>query len=273
MNSHLRATFLIARQTLREAARQRLPGLLVGLTLAFALGARWLREFDFGTAELGFIADCGLGALGLFGAALSIVATAQLFIGEGEGGALLMLLAKPVARGAFVAGRFLGVVALLAVYCLGTAAVIVAAIRWRQYELASPLSAEINVPGVAYSTVVALAYLQWLKLVILAALVLLIATLARGPLFISVAGFFVFLAGQLQPLARARYARGDAWTDRIMDQVLAALPNFQAFSLEQPATEWVSGLDARVLTLSGYGVAYAALACGLAIYGFRCREL
>src|SRR3954468_24526093 len=112
MNSNLRAAFLIARQTLREAVRQRLFGLLLGLTLAFAFGARWLREFDFGTAELSFIADCGVGAMALFGAAFSIMATAQLFLGEGEGGELLMLLAKPVSRGAFVAGRFLGVVAL-----------------------------------------------------------------------------------------------------------------------------------------------------------------
>ncbi len=38
-----------------------------------------LREFNFGAAELKFIADFGLGAIGLAGTVLAALATAQLY--------------------------------------------------------------------------------------------------------------------------------------------------------------------------------------------------
>ena len=59
----LRRTRLIAANTLREASRQRLFLFFVLLALAFALGARWLRDFSFGAPELKFLADCGFGAM------------------------------------------------------------------------------------------------------------------------------------------------------------------------------------------------------------------
>ena len=87
---------LVAQNTLREAVRQRLLHLFVGLALALVLGARGLRDFNFGAPELKFIADCGFGAMTLFGSALTIAATAQLFFSEIENRTALTLLAKPV---------------------------------------------------------------------------------------------------------------------------------------------------------------------------------
>ncbi|MFM1748958.1 MAG: hypothetical protein RLZZ188_2624, partial [Verrucomicrobiota bacterium] len=77
-------TSLIARNTLREAARQRLFQFLLLLALALVLGARWLRDFNFGAPELKFLADCGFGAMAFLGSALTIAATAQLFFSEIE---------------------------------------------------------------------------------------------------------------------------------------------------------------------------------------------
>lgn len=73
---------LIAQNTLREAARQKLFHVLVLLAFGLVLGARWLRDFNFGAPELKFIADCGFGAMTFFGSALTIAATAQLFFSE-----------------------------------------------------------------------------------------------------------------------------------------------------------------------------------------------
>ena len=43
-----RRTLLIAQNTLREAARQKLFLFFLLLALALVLGARWLRDFSFG---------------------------------------------------------------------------------------------------------------------------------------------------------------------------------------------------------------------------------
>src|SRR5207244_2297172 len=72
----LRRTCLIAQNTVREAARQKLFNFLLVLALALVLGARWLRDFNFGAPELKFLADCGFGAMAFFGAALTLTATA-----------------------------------------------------------------------------------------------------------------------------------------------------------------------------------------------------
>ena len=66
-----RRMWLIAHNTLREAARQKLFAFLLLLALALVLGARWFRDFNFGAPELKFLADCGFGAMAFFGSALN----------------------------------------------------------------------------------------------------------------------------------------------------------------------------------------------------------
>src|SRR5881394_3974569 len=113
-----RRTFLIARNTLQEASRQKLLNFLVFLALGLVIGARWFRDFNFGAPELKFLTDCGFGAMAFFGAALTITATAQLFFSEIENRTALTLLAKPVSRTEFIVGKFIGVAALMAAFCV-----------------------------------------------------------------------------------------------------------------------------------------------------------
>src|SRR5215208_153251 len=113
----LRRTLLIAHNTLLEASRQKLLNFLLFLALALVLGARWFRDFNFGAPELKFLADCGFGAMTFFGAALTVAATAQLFFSEIENRTALTLLAKPVWRAEFIIGKFLGIAALVGIFC------------------------------------------------------------------------------------------------------------------------------------------------------------
>src|SRR6188508_422357 len=130
-----RRTWLIARNTLLEASRQKLFSFLLFLALALVLGARWFRDFNFGAPELKFLADCGFGAMAFFGAALTITATAQLFFIEIENRTALTLLAKPVWRAEFILGKFLGVAVLMAVFCLLLTTLLIAVLWWREGEL------------------------------------------------------------------------------------------------------------------------------------------
>ena len=107
---------LIARHTLGEALHLRLT-LLLGLAgAALVGGALGLRDYNFGRAELKFIGDFGLGALGLFGTLLAALVTAQLFFREIETRSAYWVLTRPVRRWEYLGGKFAGIAALLALY-------------------------------------------------------------------------------------------------------------------------------------------------------------
>src|SRR5688500_5742639 len=113
----VRRVRLIAGNTMREAVRQRLFAFVGLLAVALVVGAQWLRELNFGSPELKFIADFGFGAMAFFGSVLTIIAMAQLFFSEIEHRTVLTLLAKPVRRSEFVIGKYSGVVVLAGLFC------------------------------------------------------------------------------------------------------------------------------------------------------------
>jgi len=261
----LRRTWVIAEGGVREAGRERLFSIYLVLALGLAVGARGLRELNIGTSELKFLADCGFGAMGLLGAAVAVTITAQLFGGELERRTVFTLLAKPVGRAELVVGKYLSVVALLAGFCLLLTGLIAAMLWWRADELGRGLSdfppngRAINFAGVALA-----GFLQWLKLGVLAALVLLIASFARSQVFTILIGAVVFIICHLQHLVPGSSAGG--W-------IAAAFPNFLLFSLADvagPESSW-AGIQPGFLIV--YGAAYAVAAVALAVACFRRREL
>ena len=272
--SFLRAG-LIAQNTWREATRQKLFHFLLFLALALVLGARWFRDFNFGAPELKFLADCGFGAMAFFGAAVTITATAQLFFSEIENRTALTLLAKPVWRAEFVLGKYLGVVAVIAVFCALLTGLLLAVLWWRESELMRE-HPENFAQGriVSYSLVALAGFFQWLKLAVLAAFTLLVASFAQTQLFTVVTGFFVLVICHLQYLAQDSYARSGAWIGRVASGAIAAVfPNFQVFSLADTISvvdvvPWSHGLRIGV-----YGLGYIIVVCALAVFSFRQREI
>ena len=57
---------------------------MTGLAICALASSFLFREFNFGSSELKFIADFGFGGMTVFGSALAIIVTAQLFLGEIE---------------------------------------------------------------------------------------------------------------------------------------------------------------------------------------------
>src|SRR3954469_4467428 len=128
-------TLLIARNTLQEAARQKLFNFLAILGLGLVASVQYFHDFNFGASELKFIADFGYGAMAFFGAALTIAATAQLFFSEIDNRTALTLLAKPVWRSEFILGKFLGIAALVGMFCVLLTVLLTAVLWWREGEL------------------------------------------------------------------------------------------------------------------------------------------
>ncbi len=261
-----RRTGLIAGVTLREAVRQKLFTLLVVLALGLVMSVGFLRDFNFGSPELKFIADFGDGAIAFFGAALTITATAQLFFSEIENRTALTLLAKAVWRTEFVVGKFLGVAAVAAGFCLLLSAAL-AAVLWSRETALMHEFPETFAAGrvVHYGNLAAAAWLQWLKLTLLASGTLLVSCFAQTQLFAVMMGFGIFVICHLQNLAQ-----GTSFWLRIMGRITGWIfPDFQLFA---------AGIDLEfsgpaLVRLSVYALGHVAVAGALATYAFRQREI
>ncbi len=266
---------LIAGNTFLEAVRQKLFLFLLLLAAGLVASALFFREFNFGSSELKFIADFGFGALVFFGSALTIATTAQLFFSEIENRTALTLLAKPLWRAEFVFGKFLGVFAVIGVFCALTIGLMMALLWHRESQLME-LNREAFASGriIDYGDLLVVGLLQWLKFGVLTAIVLLIASFSNTNLFTVVTGFFVLVICHLQYLARDAWGNVDNAIVGAVVQVLSfVFPNFQLFNLADEIGQGTGIAGDVALRVAGYGFIYIAVIGGLAVYSFRNREI
>jgi ABC-type transport system involved in multi-copper enzyme maturation permease subunit len=266
---------LIAGNTLREAARQRLFHFIVLLAFGLVLGARGLRDLNFGASELKFLADFGFGALAFFGAVLTIAASSQLFFSEIEHRTVQTLLARPVRRSEFLLGKFIAVAAVLAGFC-AVLTLLLAAVVWSREVALAPGSSGTDSHGAAmnYALIAVAGFAQWLKFAVLAAFTLLVASFARTALFTIGTGFCILVICHLQYLAQEAAVRTGSAAGRAAATLVALVfPNFQVFDLTAAlgADERVAWIQVARATL--YAAGYAAAALGLAAYSFKRREI
>jgi ABC-type transport system involved in multi-copper enzyme maturation permease subunit len=267
--------WVIARNTIREAIRQRVFTFIALLAIAFVVGAQWLGELNFGSSELKFIADFGFGAMAFFGAALTIIATAQLFFSEIEHRAVFTLLAKPVRRSEFVVGKYAGVAVLSGSFC-AVLTVLLAGVLWSRETTLMRTFPEAFVHGraVDYAAVVAAGFAQWLKLTLIAVLTMLVGSFARTQLLTTAAGFMIFVIGHLLFLAEAGAQRGGSNGAVLMAKGLSVvLPNFQLFDFSEALGSGDAVPWNQLARLSVYSAGYVIAVCMLASFVFRRREI
>lgn len=269
--------FTIAANTFLEAVRQKFFNALLLLAAALVVSARFFQQFDFGTGELKFITDFGFGALFVFGVVLSICSTAQLFFNELENRTALTMLAKPVRKIEFLAGKWLGVQMVLLVFIFSLCAVLAAVLWWREGSILARLALEGNTsdPLIRYGDIFLFGFLQWIKFGILASITLCIGSFSNTNLYTIVVSFFALVICQLQYIARDAYAET---ASGILPWLIAltarAFPNFQLFNVGDRMV--LVGNEAlpliTVLQITLYGLFYAMLFISLALLHFRRRQ-
>lgn len=244
---------LIAGHTLGEARRMRLALLLAAMAALLVTGSLWLQVFNFGAAELKFIGDLGLGAIGLAGTLLAALATAQLFFADLAGGAAACVLTRPVRRWEYVAGKLGGVVALLALFTAALGALLAGLLLWRGNQLGA-------VPA-ALPVLLSACALQWMKFTLVAAMTLFVSSYAGSALFASCAGLLGAVIGHLQPFA----------TGGALDW-LRVWPNLARFDAEALLASGQPLTGSLLLSLTGYWAGGVLMFGVLASYAFQHRE-
>jgi ABC-2 type transport system permease protein len=198
------------------------------------------------------IKSWSLGTMTLFSVVLSIVATALLLPKDVEDRTLYTILAKPVPRIDYLAGKLLGVLMLVFVSLalMDVLMTVVLQIRssmildqqiamaqaqgWPQDAIDS-LRVETSLHGPSWSLQGAV-FAVFLRASIMASLALMISTFSTSTLFTTIISFLIYFIGHFQADAREAYLQAGQAGEGVFARLAAlvfslVLPDFQNFNV------------------------------------------
>jgi ABC-type transport system involved in multi-copper enzyme maturation permease subunit len=247
----------IARNTFREAIRDRILYGFLFFAVALILFSLVLGKLSF-NEEIRCTIDVGLAGISFFAALMSIFLGITLLHKEIEKRTIYPVLSKPVTRGAYLIGKFLGLAGTMAVQ-LVLMAIVFAVI----------LKAQGGTIGVGIIAALSLVLVETLLVIALA----LFFTSFSSPFLSGLFCLGIFVAGRnAELIAQLGQRKSLAWLAPALDGITALLPNFYLF---YPSGKLVEGSWASVheqfvstgylLSAWGYGLLYAAALLTLAI--------
>jgi ABC-type transport system involved in multi-copper enzyme maturation permease subunit len=246
----------LAGVTFREALRRKVQVNLLLFALLLVVVSLVLSQLTIG--EMHRIAsDLGLTAMELMGSLIAIFLGANLVAGDVERRVLYPVVAKPITRGQYVLGRYLGLAATLLMN-LAVMAVTLAAMLALEERSLRPLD-------LALLSAFAMLGVQLLVVAAVAVLFSSITTTTLAAIF----SLALTLAGRLSNDLRTLWEGAGAQIGKALWYVL---PNLSALSLNEsvvyrtppPASAWLAVL---------YALLYAAAALALAAAVFERRDL
>jgi ABC-type transport system involved in multi-copper enzyme maturation permease subunit len=217
----IRRTFAIARNAFREAVRDRVLYNLVLFVLLLIAGAIFLGELSAGQ-ESKIIVDLGLSAMLLFGVFIAIFVGVGLVYKEIERRTLYAILSKPIGRGQFLLGKYLGLclTLLINVLVMGVGVSLALIYVRRGWD---PLAIKIW-PAII---------LIYFELMIMTAVALLFSSFST-PALSALLTFFVFIIGHfsadLKGLATTSGGMAARWLFRALYYLLPNLANFSSIT-------------------------------------------
>ncbi len=256
-----RRIFAIARNAFREAVRDRVLYNLVVFVLLLIAGAIFLSEISAGQ-EAKIIVDLGLSAILLFGVFIAIFVGVGLVYKEIERRTLYAILSKPVGRGEFLLGKYVGLCLTLlvnvAIMGVGLSLALVCVQRgW------DPLILRIW-PAIL---------LIYVELVILTGVAMLFSAFST-PALSALLAFFVFVIGHfsadLKTLANSLGSAPSRW---VFTGLYYLLPNFANYNAISAAAHGQVTDGRAIVAAVGYGLIYVGVLLAATSLVFSRRNL
>jgi ABC-type transport system involved in multi-copper enzyme maturation permease subunit len=250
----------IARNAFREAVRDRVLYNLVLFVLGLTVVAIFVGELSAGQ-EAKIIVDLGLSAMLLFGTFIAIFVGVGLVYKEIERRTVYAIFSKPVERGEFLVGKYLGLCLTLAlnVWIMGlglSLALLYVRGGW------NPLALTIW-PAVL---------LIFMELMILTAVALLFSSFST-PALSALLTFFVFIIGHFSADLRSfSSSMGTASARWFFSALYYLLPNLSNYSFITPAAYGETPTPAALLGASAYAILYSAVLLSAATLIFNRRN-
>ena len=250
----------IARNAFREAVRDRVLYNLVLFVLLLTAGAIFLGELS-GGQERKVIVDLGLSAMLLFGVFISIFVGVGLVYKEIERRTIYAIFSKPVGRGEFLLGKYLGLCLTLFVNVVVMGAGVSLALVYVSRG-GDPLA--INIwPAIL---------MIYVELMILTSIALLFSTFS-SPALSALLTFFVFIIGHfsadLKSLATSTASMSARW---LFTGLYYLLPNLSNYSYITPAAHGQTPGAMGILAAILYAAIYIAVVLAGATLVFSRRN-
>jgi len=252
-------TLAIARNAFREAVRDRVLYNLVLFVLLLITGAIFLGELSAGQ-EAKIIVDLGLSAMLLFGAFIAIFVGVGLVYKEIERRTLYAILSKPIGRGQFLLGKYLGLCLTLLINVLVMGIGVSLALIYVRRGW-NPLALQIW-PAI---------FLIYFELMIITAVALLFSSFS-SPALSALLTFFVFIIGHFSADLKNLATTANSAAARLLFRTLYyLLPNLANFSLITPAAHGVtpSASDFALATVYMFVYVGVLLAAATLIFSRR----
>lgn len=246
----------IAQVTWREAVRNRVLYSVLFFTAALFGVAGALDRMTLGQSGR-VVMDLGLAGVHLCGAFIAIFLAISLLSRDIARKTLHVVLAKPVGRTAYLAGKYLGLV-----FTLGVIVAVMGA------ALAALCAALGQTPGPAYANAVAMI---WLELAVLTAVAMLFAAFT-GPFLAGMFTLGLFLIGHLsRGLAALGVESRDPFLAAASRLIHLSLPDLEAFDFKASAVHGTLPAAADLGLALAYGAAciLALVAAASFIFGRR----
>ncbi len=281
--------FAVTANTLTELTRLKVFYVLLIFAVLLIGSSVFMARLAF-QQEFQILKDVSLGAMSIFTSLLAIIATARLIPQDIEDRTVYTILAKPVPRFEYIAGKLTGVLLLLAISTLVMSAMFLAVLYLREqtvlHETARQMSAApreqiddalrairssaLNIdifPGII---------IIYLKACLLAALTLFVSTFATTNIFTIVVMVVIYFIGHLQATAREYWLQehSTGWITHVFLALVALIfPDLQTFNLVDDIVVGAAiplGLFAKTAVL---GIFYTTIYTLLAAFVFYGKEL
>ncbi len=257
----MRSTVAIAANTVREALRERLMYNLAVFAVVLIAGSLTISQLTLGE-QYRIIADVGASSTQVFGTVIAVFMGVALLARELDRRTCYALLARPMSRAEFILGKYLGLVATLAlnvaVMAAATAAVL-AVYRGDRAVLTGAFFATFGLLLVQIALCAALAVLFGSFTTATLATIFALAVIGAGHLFSEVRAFWLQSDRvELKPLVK------------VLDFVL---PNMGLLDVKEALTYGDRVALGSVLGRGAYGLCYAGLLVALAALVFTRRDL
>lgn len=252
--------FVIARNVFQEVIRDRILYIIGFYALILAVAIRLLPEFA-ATTENKIFLDFGLVVMSVMGLIVAIFVGTGMVNKEIEKRTVLVLIAKPISRSEFITGKYLGLLAVLAVLIATMTAIYLGFLQFG------------NVSHSTVSILVAAIFL-FLQLTLITAIAITFGVFTSSLLAITLT-FAVYLIGNVtQDLLKFGRLSRNPGIEHLTQALYLILPDLSRLDVKNNAVYGLQALSdtTTLITNAGYGLFYSAMLLAIAILIFSQRE-
>jgi len=237
------AALLIARNTFREAVRDRiLAGIAIGGLLLIAL-TRVASPLAMGE-DLRLTVDLGLSTISGLGMVVILLVGSSLVAKEIDRKTIFNLLSRPLPRPIYLIGKWIGLSGALCAVALGLGLALAVLVAILGHGAFTPAIAEA-------------VYLACLELIVVTSIAVMFSALST-PVLSALYTLGLFLAGQWCDDLRAFAVHAPGTLRTLLNAIANLLPNLPLFNMRALAGSGTVTSPAHL----GLATAYAAVYCG-----------